>query len=96
MNLINHIFVLIFAKLSARSSWTDTPEQKKKKLGGKTEKPVDLKKEAELQQIIKRDVEQSKLIEKHNKKKKRDKSLLEMHQDQLKKKKVRYFVCRDK
>ncbi|KAF2902640.1 hypothetical protein ILUMI_03542 [Ignelater luminosus] len=73
---------------SDRSSWTDTPEQKRKKLeGAKPEKPIDLKKEAELQQIIKHDDEQSKLIEKHSKKKKRDKSLLEMHQDELKKKK---------
>jgi len=72
---------------SDRSSWTDTPEQKAKKLQGKTEVKIDLKKEAELREILKRDDEQARMAEKHNKKRKKDKSLVEMHQDKLKKKK---------
>ncbi|KAK4879312.1 hypothetical protein RN001_007458 [Aquatica leii] len=74
--------------MSDRSSWTDTPEEKAKKRSKKTEVPVDLKREAELKEIRKRDAEQAHIAERHSSKKKRDKSLLDMHQDELKKKKL--------
>lgn len=50
-------------------------------------KEVDLKQETERIQIQERDKQQAEVIKKH-KKKKGDKSLLEMHQADLKKKKV--------
>ncbi|KAF5308384.1 hypothetical protein FQR65_LT18181 [Abscondita terminalis] len=74
--------------MSDRSSWTDTPEQKAKKSSKKQENPTDLKKEAELKEMRKRDAEQADMAKRHSRKKKRDKSLLEMHQDELKKKKL--------
>ncbi|XP_025829414.1 GPALPP motifs-containing protein 1 [Agrilus planipennis] len=66
------------ADFSDRSSWTDTPKSKEKKKA-----KVDPFKEVEIQE---RDKEQGKIAEKFNKKRKKDKSLYEMHQDELKKK----------
>ncbi|KAF5270469.1 hypothetical protein FQA39_LY08347 [Lamprigera yunnana] len=73
--------------LSDRSSWTDGPEQKDKKKSKKTVH-VDLKKEAELKEIQKRDAQQADVAEKHNIKTKRNRSLLDQHQDKLKRKKM--------
>lgn len=71
-----------------RTSWTDTPQDKLKKARGDTEANIDLKREAENLAVQKYDREQEEKAKKH--KKKRDKSLLEQHQDKLKqKKKVR-------
>lgn len=67
--------------MSDRSSWTDTPQNKKDKT-----KKVDLKKETELRQIKSRDQEQEAIIAKT--KKKRDKSLIDIHQAKLEEKKV--------
>ncbi|KYB27214.1 GPALPP motifs-containing protein 1-like Protein [Tribolium castaneum] len=66
--------------MSDRSSWTDTPDKKSDKT-----KKVDLKKEAELKEIRKRDEEQESISKKHKKKNKE--SLLEMHQGKMKTKK---------
>ncbi|XP_044266531.1 GPALPP motifs-containing protein 1 [Tribolium madens] len=66
--------------MSDRSSWTDTPDKKSKK----TVK-IDLKKEAELKEIRKRDEEQESISKKHKKRNKD--SLLEMHQSKMKTKK---------
>lgn len=70
--------------LSDRSSWTDTPQSKKLKKG---EEVVDLKKEALLKDSQEYDVKQASIVKKHHRKTKRDKSLLEIHQDNLKEKK---------
>lgn len=70
--------------MSDRSSWTDTPEKKKKA----KEVEVDLKKEAELKAIRKRDKEQEDMAKKHKKKKnQQEESLLELHQNKIKKNK---------
>lgn len=68
--------------MSDRSSWTDTPQNKK-------QKKVDLKKETELRQIKCRDQEQEVVIAKTNKK--REKSLMDIHQAKLNEKKVPNF-----
>lgn len=71
-----------------RSSWTDTPRDKEEKEKGNVkQKDVDLKQESEKIRIQQHDKQQEEVIKKH-KKKKGDKSLLEMHQDELKSKKV--------
>lgn len=69
-----------------RSSWTDIPNTKEK-----TKKPsVNLQQEAVNKEMKKRDKEQDLLVKKH---KKRDKSLIEMHQEKLnQQKKVRYAL----
>ncbi|XP_076253946.1 uncharacterized protein LOC143192467 isoform X2 [Rhynchophorus ferrugineus] len=62
--------------LTDRSSWTDIPNAK-----GKVKKPsVSLQQEAANRELRKRDKEQDLLVKKH---KKRDKSLVEMHQEKL-------------
>lgn len=69
-----------------RSSWTDTPTNKKKKTD---ETSMDhLRKQSELKEVLKRDSEQEKLATKAKEKRKgKEKSLLELHQEKLKKKK---------
>lgn len=72
--------------MSDRSSWTDTPNDKKKK-SAKAEKAVDLQREAEINAMQKRDEEQEAMVKKAKKKNKRDKSLMEQHQEKLNAKK---------
>ncbi|KAK5645788.1 hypothetical protein RI129_004252 [Pyrocoelia pectoralis] len=72
--------------LSDRSSWTDTPQSKKVK---KEEDVIDLKVEAMLNNTHEYDAKQANIIKKHHRKNKRDKSLLEIHQDSLKEKKLK-------
>lgn len=78
--------------MSDRSSWTDTPQDKERKLNVKEVK-VDLKKEFEIECVANRDKEQAKIVEKHKKKRKKDKSLVDMHREKLKKK-VRKVISR--
>lgn len=68
--------------LSDRSSWTDTPQDKSKKHSTKSLKN-ELKVEAENREIQRRDKEQEKIIKNHKKHSKRDKSLMDMHQQKL-------------
>nr|XP_022919090.1 GPALPP motifs-containing protein 1 [Onthophagus taurus] len=73
--------------MSDRSSWTDTPKDKLNKQSSSNPER-DLKKEAEYKEVKRRDEEQEKIIKKHKKSSKRDeKSLLEMHQSKMEKKK---------
>ncbi|KAF6209973.1 hypothetical protein GE061_015728 [Apolygus lucorum] len=74
--------------MSDRSSWTDTPEEKKRReelsrLGVVTEADEEDNTNSKLLGIIARDKE----MEKKAREKKKDKSLLDMHQKELKKKK---------
>lgn len=71
--------------MSDRSSWTDTPQDKEKKKQNKAVE-IDIKRQAELDHIAKRDKEQTDIVSKHKKKKKRDKALIELHREKLKKK----------
>uniref|UniRef100_A0A1Y9HAR3 DUF3752 domain-containing protein n=1 Tax=Anopheles farauti TaxID=69004 RepID=A0A1Y9HAR3_9DIPT len=83
-------------EIGDRSVWTDTPadRERKKKSGSVSErsrKPVDAVAEREQERertlIAKRDKEQERMVKQHKKKHKRDKTLLEIHQDKLKKEK---------
>ncbi|GJQ86459.1 hypothetical protein Trydic_g10366 [Trypoxylus dichotomus] len=69
--------------LSDRSSWTDTPADKVKKNPNKHTKLLDLKDEANTKAQEEYDKEQEILIKKH----KKETSLLEIHQSNLKKRK---------
>lgn len=71
---------------SDRSSWTDTPN------GKKAPKPEDPKGRMEFLQDRERDKAMEKMKRKHEKKHKRDKSLLEMHEKKIKKKKVKIIA----
>ncbi|XP_017769861.1 PREDICTED: GPALPP motifs-containing protein 1 [Nicrophorus vespilloides] len=75
--------------LTDRSSWTDTPQNKRSDMKDGAAVNDDLKQEAELAQVRKRDQEQEDMIRKHKKQKKKEKekSLLEQHQDKIKKRK---------
>ncbi|XP_063224070.1 GPALPP motifs-containing protein 1 isoform X2 [Bacillus rossius redtenbacheri] len=67
-----------------RSVWTDTPEDKINKKPSRKDETV-----SEMQKIAinARDTQMEKLVEKHGKGRDKEKSLLEKHQDELKKKK---------
>ncbi|XP_066156061.1 GPALPP motifs-containing protein 1 isoform X2 [Euwallacea fornicatus] len=67
--------------MSDRSAWTDIPGEKSK--GKKEEKKLDFKAEAERRELEKRDTEFDLLSKKH--KRKSDKSLVELHQEKIKK-----------
>ncbi|RVE49420.1 hypothetical protein evm_005932 [Chilo suppressalis] len=85
--------------MSDRSSWTDTPEEKARKLAGiEKEEDMDaaLRNDARARQIANRDDEQEDAIRKHKKKHRRDESLLEMHARKLKKKKKKEEKDEDK
>lgn len=71
---------------SDRTSWTDTPNTVK------VPKPIDTKQRMESIHDRERDKAMEKMKRKHEKKHKRDKSLLELHEKKLKKKKVREFI----
>lgn len=76
--------------MSDRSSWTDTPEEKARKIYGLTKEEdadIKLQQEAKARQIANRDEEHETAVRKHKKKHKREESLLEIHQKKLKKKK---------
>ncbi|CAG9770668.1 unnamed protein product [Ceutorhynchus assimilis] len=68
--------------MSDRSSWTVIGSEKGKQK--KKEKPLDLKAEAELRELHKRDKEQEIQAKKH---KRKSKSLVQMHEDKIKKQK---------
>lgn len=70
---------------SDRSSWTDTPNTAKK---APVAKPEDIQGRLCSIQERERDKAMEKMKRKHEKKHKRDKSLLELHEKKLKKKKV--------
>lgn len=75
---------------SDRSSWTDTPNTKKV---AKPPPPEDTKGRMAKIQEQERDRAMEKMKRKHEKKHKRDKSLLELHEKKLKKKKVCCRSC---
>lgn len=73
---------------SDRTQWTDTPEDKERKKHGKPSIKEVAKEEVrqrERQAIVNRDNEQEKIAKEHKKKHKRDKSLMDLHEKQLKK-----------
>lgn len=71
---------------SDRTSWTDTPNTEKKAAVAQTE---DIQGRLASIQERERDKAMEKMKRKHEKKHKRDKSILELHEKKLKKKKVR-------
>lgn len=79
--------------LSDRSSWTDTPKEKERKVHGKSStvsvEEVKLSRQKEAKDVYnaRRDAEQEDAARKHRKKHRRDESLLDIHQKKLKKKK---------
>lgn len=73
---------------SDRSQWTDTPNGVKNKQPAKVE---DIQGRLAAIQEKERDKAMEKMKRKHEKKHKRDKSLLELHEKKLKKKKVGYI-----
>lgn len=73
---------------SDRSEWTDTPgDKERKKKGVPSEK--DLKRQKELDEqrelLAQRDAEQERVAKEHKKKHKREKSLMDLHEEKLKK-----------
>lgn len=82
---------------SDRTSWTDTPEEREKKVKGPTDKEIKREKEREkrARHIAKRDAEQEAIVKKHKKKHKRDESLVDIHEKKLKKKKKKEERDRD-
>lgn len=79
--------------MSDRSSWTDTPKERERKIhhgkGPPTAEEVrsSKQKEAKASFIAKRDAEQEDAARKHRKHHRRDESLVDMHQKKMKKKK---------
>lgn len=74
---------------SDRTSWTDTPlEKEKKSKSGPTAAEVarELDREKRSLFIAQRDSEQEAMVKRHKKKHKRDKTLMEIHEKKLKKK----------
>lgn len=69
---------------SDRSEWTDTPgDREKKRAGPKLPTAADKARELEIIAVKARDAEQEKIAKKLNKK--RDKSLMDLHEEKLKK-----------
>lgn len=79
------LFYLIFlAYCLLRSSWTDTPQDKAKKQGDDLEPVIDIKKEAEIITLQKRDKQQEEIVKKS---KRSSESLVDMHKKKMKEKK---------
>lgn len=77
---------------SDRTSWTDKPADKEKKKDcPNSSKTLEISKEEEARRtlIARRDKQQEEAANKHKKKHKRDKSLVEIHEKKLKKERVR-------
>ncbi|XP_055699243.1 GPALPP motifs-containing protein 1-like isoform X3 [Phlebotomus papatasi] len=72
---------------SHRSSWTDTPQSRLEKEKSKGKNDASDRTTFEQKLLKERDKAMEKLKKKYDKEHKRDKSLLEIHQDKLKKKK---------
>lgn len=70
-----------------RSSWTDTPQSRLEKEKSKEKRDASDRTTFEQKLLKERDKAMEKLKKKYDKEHKRDKSLLEIHQDKLKKKK---------